>query len=163
MAVFFDVLLVAVTLFFVIKHTRLGLACSILSAGRFLVSLILASLLCYPVAAFFSEIGIQSALAGIVAYVTIFVAAMLLSKLLIKLLSKIKIPLVTRVDKLLGFVLGLLLGLVITSLASTFIYTVLEARASVLSDANAMSAYYDSYVFKFIYELEIFEFIRNLF
>lgn len=163
MAIFFDVLLVAILLFTVIKHTRLGLACSVLSAGRFFASLILASILCYPIAALFYEIGIPTAISGIVAFIAVFFVFMLFSKLLIKLLSKIKIPVVTKVDKLLGLLLGVILGLIFTSLLSTFIYTVLEARAMISSDADAMSAYYDSYVFKFIYELEIFEFIRNLF
>ena len=163
MAIFFDVVLVAILLFAVIRHASLGLTCSILSAGRFFASLILASILCYPVAAIFYGIGIPSAVSGIIAYIAVFIAAMLLSKLFIKLLSKIKIPIITRVDKILGFVLGLVLGLVVTSLLSTLIYTVLEARAVISSEADAMSAYYDSYVFKFIYELKIFEFIRNLF
>ena len=163
MAIFFDVLLVAILLFTVIRHARLGLTCSVLSAGRFFASIILASILCYPVAALFYSIGVPSAISGIIAYIAVFIAAMLLSKLMINLLSKIKIPLVTRVDKILGFLLGLCLGLIITSLLSTLIYTVLEARAVISSEADAMSAYYDSYVFKFIYELKIFEFIRNLF
>ena len=162
MAVFIDVLLVFILLFTVIKHARLGLACSVLSACRFFLSLILAALLYYPIATLMCGIGVPLALSGIIAFLTVFIAAMIVSRLLIKALSKLKIPVVTKVDKFLGLLLGVILGFVFTSLLSTSIYTVLELL-SVSPESNAMSAYYDSYVFKFIYELELFEFIRNLF
>jgi len=163
MAIFFDILLVAIFLFTVIRHSKLGLTCSILIAGRFFASIIVAGILCYPVAALLHLVGIPAALSGIIAYVALFIGAMFLSKILINLLSKIKIPLVTKVDKILGLVLGVLLGLVFTSLLSTFIYTVLEVYDMLISGTEAMSAYNASYVFKFIYELKLFEFIRNLF
>ncbi len=162
MAVFFDLLLIAIFLLTVIKHTRLGLACSILSACRLFASLILAAILYYPIATLFNGVGIPAALSGILAFLAVFIAFMLLSKLVIKLINKIKIPVVTRVDRLLGFFLGLLLGFIFTSFISTSIYTLLELL-SVSAESDAMSAYYDSYVFRFIYELKIFEFIRNLF
>ncbi len=162
MAVFIDVLLVVILLLTVIKHARLGLACSVLSAFRFFASLILAAILYSPIASLMYGIGVPLALSGIMAFLAVFIAAMILSRLLIKALSKIKIPVVTKVDKFLGLVLGVILGFVFTSLLSTSIYTVLELL-SVTPESNAMSAYYDSCVFKFIYELELFEFIRNLF
>ena len=161
MAIFIDVLLVAIFLLTLIRHTRLGLACSILSACRFFASLILAALLYYPVASLLHGAGAPEALSGILGFIAVFAAMMILSKLLIKLLNKIKIPVVTRVDRFLGFLLGLLLGFIFMSLVSTSIYTLLELL-SVSAEGQAMTAYYDSYVFKFVYELEMFEFIRNL-
>ena len=163
MSIFFDVLLVALLLLTVIKHSRLGLACSILNAGRILLSLIVAALFSYPFAAIMYGIGVPSALSGIVAFLVVFFAVLFISKLLVRLLSKIKIPLVTKVDKFLGFILGLLLGVLYVSLLSTSIYTVLEIIDSASADADIMCVYNDSYVFRFIYELKIFEFIRNLF
>lgn len=163
MAIFFDVLLVALLLFTIIRHAVLGLTCSILMAGRFFASLILAGVLCYPVAALLHFLGIPSALSGILAFIAIFICAMLLSKMLISLLSKIKIPLVTKIDKTLGLVLGIVLGLILTSLLATVIYTVLEVSAVVGGQPDAMAPFNNSYVFRFIYNLRIFEFIRNFF
>lgn len=163
MSIFFDVLLLALLLFTVIRHAKLGLACSILNAGRIFLSLIAAAVLSYPFATIMYGIGVPAALSGIVAFLVVFLSVLLLSKLMIKLLSKIKIPIVTRVDKFLGLILGILLGLIYVSILSTSVYTVLEIIASAQADGDIMSVYNDSYVFKFIYELKIFEFIRNLF
>ena len=162
MAIFIDILLIAVFLYCIIKHTRLGLACSVLSATRLVGSLLVASLIYYPIARLLHAIGISEAISGTVAFVAVFIASMLLSRLLIRLISKIKIPVVTKVDKFLGLLLGIVLGFVFTSLISTVIYTLLDLF-SVMSDSSNINAYNDSYLFEFIYELKIFEFIRNLF
>ncbi len=163
MAILVDIILVALFVLTLFKHTRLGLVCSILSAGRFIFSLILALVLCYPVGALANAAGVPSALSGIAAFIVVFILAMLLSKLLVSLLSKIKIPLVTAVDKLLGFVLGVILGAILVSLTATTVYTVIELVASLSTESEALGIYNDSYVFKFIYDLKLFEFIRNLF
>ncbi len=163
MAVFFDILLIAVLALTVIKHCRLGLACSVLNAMRFVFAILVAVLLCYPVAAIVRSLGVSEALSGIIAFVIIFVVTLILSKLLIKLLSKIKIPLITKLDKFLGFVLGLVLGAVFVSLAATTLYTVIEFISLIGDGGDIMQIYEDSYVFKFIYDLKLFDFIRNLF
>ena len=93
----------------------------------------------------------------------IFIGAMILSKILITWLSKIQIPLITKVDKTLGLVLGIVLGLIATSLLATVIYTVLEVSAVVSAQPEVMASFNSSYVFRFIYNLRIFEFIRNFF
>ncbi len=163
MSVIFDVILLAILVLTVIRHTRLGLACSVLSAGKFIFSMIVALLLSYPVAALVLSFGVPEALSGIVAFVIVFALTFILSGFLIRLLSKIKIPIITKVDKILGFLLGLILGAVIVSIASTAIYTVIELISLVNANSDVMSIYENSYVFKFIYELNLFEFLRNLF
>ena len=162
MAIFIDILLITVFLFCIIKHARLGLACSVLLATRLVGSLMVAGLIYYPIARLLHAIGLAEAVSGTVAFISVFIASMMLSKLLIELISKIRIPIVTKVDKFLGLLLGILLGFIVTSLISTVIYTFIDL-SSRTSDGSAVSAYYDSYIFKFIYELKIFEFIRNLF
>lgn len=162
MAIFIDILLIALFLYCIIKHARLGLACSALMATRLVGSLLLSGLAYYPVACLLHAAGISEAMSGTVAFITVFIASMVLSKLLVRLISKIKIPIVTRIDKFLGLLLGILLGLIFTSLVSTVIYTVLDLL-STLRGGSDLSAYNDSYIFKFIYGLKIFEFIRNLF
>lgn len=163
MAIVFDIILLAIFVITVIRHFSLGLACSVLDAGRLLASFLVAVLLCYPIGAIFYSLGVPSAFSGIIAFIIIFVAALILSKLLIKLLSKIKIPIITKVDKILGLLLGVVLGAIFVSFASTAIYTVIELISSVNADSEIMAVYEDSYVFKFIYDLKLFDFIRNLF
>lgn len=162
MAIFIDILLASVFVLCIIRHARLGLACSVLSATRLVGSLLAASLIYYPVARLLHAIGVAEALSGTVAFIAVFIVSMIFSKLLIRVISNIKIPIVTRVDKFLGFLLGIVLGFVFTSLISTVIYTLLDLF-SALTDSSNINAYNDSYLFEFIYELKIFEFIRNLF
>ncbi len=163
MAIIIDIILAGLFLLTVIRHARLGLVCSVLSAGRFIFSVVAALVLCYPVGALANAAGVPDALSGIAAFVVVFIFAMLLSKLLVNLLSKVRIPLITKVDKLLGFLLGVILGAVIISISATTVYTVIELIAKVNSESDAMSIYTDSYVFKFVYDLKLFEFVRNLF
>lgn len=99
---------------------------------------------------------------AIIAYVVIFIVAFIILSILIKGLSKIKIPVVTRVDKILGVVLGLVLGVLSVAFISTATYSMLELICAVKGNGEIMKIYSDSHVFKFIYDLRIFEFIRKL-
>ena len=170
MAVIVDVVLIALFLFCAIRHWRLGLACSVLSAGKFIFSLLCASLLARPVAVLigyafdaFSQDGFGSGvLAGIVGFAVSFFVVFFLSGLVIRMLSKIKIPIITKIDKLLGLCLGLIIGALSVSLLSTAIYSVAEIVTFIDGTSDAMSIYNDSYVFRFIYDLKLFDFIRNL-
>ncbi len=158
-----DILFVAIFLFILIKHARLGLACSVLSAGRFFISVIAALLLCYPIASLMYGLGVPEAFSGIIAFVAVFIAVMIISKLIIKMLSKIKIPIITKLDKFLGAILGAVLGIIWMSVLSTVLYTVIEAVATAYDGSEIMNIYEKSHIFKFAYDLEIFEFIRNFF
>ncbi len=170
MAIIVDVILVALFLFSVIRHWRLGLACSVLSAGKFLFSILCASLLARPVAmllgyafeAFSADSAAMGILAGIIGFAVSFFAVFFLSGLIIRMLSKIKIPIITKIDKLLGLCLGLIIGALSISLLSVAIYAVAEIVTFFDGGSGAMSVYHDSYVFKFVYDLKLFDFIRNL-
>ena len=99
---------------------------------------------------------------AIIAYALVFAVAFLVLSLVVMCLKKIKIPLLTGVDKLLGLVLGLVLGVLSCSMIATLVYSGVQFLAAMNDNAEIMSLYYDSYVFRFIYELKIFEFIRTL-
>ncbi len=163
MTLVIDILLIILFLFSMFKYGRLGLACSILNAGRFFISILAGLLLCYPVGSVMYELGVSESLSGITAFLVVFIAVFILSKILIKMLSKIKIPLVTTVDKLLGTLLGAILGIIWVSLLSTALYTVLEVISAISQNTEVMNLYENSHIFRHIYDLEIFEFIRNLF
>ena len=163
MAVTFDIILAAIFLWFVIRYWMFGFVRSILRAGRFLVSLVLAAILCRPCALLISSFSDEGgALIPIWGFVFAFIAVYLASSILIKLIGKVKIPIVSGLNKLIGLLLGLIVGILITSALGTVIYTVLEVIVIINPESVAMDAYYDSYFFRFVYDLRVFEFIRNI-
>jgi uncharacterized membrane protein required for colicin V production len=105
---------------------------------------------------------LANTISAIIAYVAVFVVVFLILMLVFFLLEKIKLPLFTGIDKLLGLALGIVLGLLSASLISTAVYSLLEFLAAMNPDSEILNLYNESYVFKFIYNLKIFEFIRNL-
>ena len=105
---------------------------------------------------------ISRTLSAIIAYVLIFVVAYIVLSIVIKGFSKIKIPIITKIDKLLGITLGLALGVLGVAFISTAIYSILEFISAIKNSEEIMKIYSDSHVFKFIYDLRIFEFIRKL-
>ena len=170
MSVFLDILLVAILVFCIIRHFKLGLACSVLTFGKFILALVLASIFRKPVAELvlkaFSDsklpAGIVNMFSGIIAFALIFAVVIIASTIIIYMISKIEIPVITGFDKFLGLALGVILGVVSVSIISTVVYSVLELITSIDASSECMNVYNDSYVFKFVYDLKIFEFIRKL-
>ena len=166
MSIFIDIILAAVICYSLIRHLRLGLVCSILNFAKFLLSFVAALLLGGYVGGFIAshfENVAGMKFFGVGCYVAVFIGAYILQTLLIKRLSKLEIPVVTAVDKLLGALLGLILGFLSASMMSVIIFTVLDIASFISGNEGVMSVYADSYVFKFIYDFKIFDFLRSLF
>lgn len=231
---FIDFVIVAVLLFSVIKHFRLGLMHTVYSIGKFIASVLAAVILGKPIACFLADGIIGNAVTGsvygklneyvggseglsdffanlpegfvgfcglfgvdieslrvqyataegseavlrdmaetiaspiaemfsaIVAYLAVFLIAFVVLSIVVMGLKKIKIPILTGIDKTLGLILGLVLGLFSASLIATAVYSGLQFLSAMNGNGNIMNVYSDSYVFKFVYDLRIFEFIRNL-
>ena len=106
--------------------------------------------------------SLNETVSSILGYVAVFIVAFAVISVVISCLKKIKIPVLTSFDKWLGLGLGIVLGLFAASLLSTVFYTALEVAAALTGDGRIMDFYNDSFVFKIIYELKIFEFVRNL-
>lgn len=170
MAVFFDILLVAIIVFSCIRHYILGFAKAVLNLAKFFVSILLASALGALVAAMLQESAflgslptpIRGTIFGSLGYALAFVLSYVVLTVIINVVCRIKIPILHKINELMGLVLGLVLGIVSTAILSTVFYSCLELVSAIKGDAAVMSAYYDSYVFKFIYDLKVFEFIREL-
>ncbi len=170
MAVIIDVIFVVIFVFSVIRHYSLGLTCSILGAGKLLFSLLVAAILRRPLASLLMIAFDGSALSGrgaevmsgVIAFITVFLTVFILSGFIIRMLSRIRIPLITRIDKLLGLVLGAVIGILSVSALATVLYSVIEIITFIDAESTALAIYYDSYVFRSVYELRIFEFIRNM-
>ena len=165
MSIFVDLLLLVVICFCLIKHLRLGLVCSILSLLKFVIAFVFALFLGGYVgrliSSFFPSV-VGGKLTVILCYVLTFVAAYVLFSIIIKGLSKLDIPVLTKVDKFLGALLGLVFGLLSSSMISVILYMILEVYSAISGDQAAMLIYNDSYIFKFLYDLEIFGIIGNI-
>ncbi len=105
---------------------------------------------------------ITETVSAILGYLLVFIVVFIALTIVIACLKKIKIPVLTSFDKWLGLGLGIVLGLFGASLLSTVFYTALEVASALTGDGNIMDFYNDSFIFKLIYNLKIFEFVRNL-
>ena len=146
MAVIADILLIALIVFNVIKNYNDGFICSCLRFGRLII-------------AFVAAVFIAS---DVLSFALIFFAVFALISLAMILLKKIKLPVITGFDKLLGLFLGIVLSLIYSSLIITVLVSVCEMMVTATGNAGYMSIYNDSYVLKFIYDLKVFDFIKNL-
>ena len=165
-----DLRLVALIALSAIRHYKLGFVCSVLTAGKFIVAIALAALFRAPVAelilkVFFADTentAVSGMLSGMISFVLIFATVMVIAGLIIRAISNIKIPIITDFDKWIGLALGVVIGIVTASLLSTAIYSVLEFTSAANGSPDVMNAYNNSFVFKLIYDMKVFEFIRNL-
>lgn len=105
---------------------------------------------------------IADTVSSIIACVLVFLVTYIILTVVIFSLKHIKIPIITSIDKYLGLALGAVLGFFAAALISTAVYSVSEFIAAMNSDSQIMDVYNNSLIFKFIYDLRIFEFIRKL-
>lgn len=169
MSVVIDLAIIAVIALCAVRHYKLGLFCSVLNVGKFFAAAILAGILRIPLSLLAlrliygeAEAGaVQTAFAGMIAYVAVFALVLVISGYIIKKLSRIEIPIITRFDKLLGLALGILIGSALCSLLATALFTVMEFISKVSGNSEILNVYYDSCVFRFLKDISLFEFIRE--
>ena len=99
---------------------------------------------------------------AILGYALVFLVVFIALSIVCGLLKFIHIPVLSTIDKWLGLALGVVIELFSVSLLSTVVYTALEVAAALTGDVGIMDFYNNSFVFKFIYNLRFFEFVRNL-
>ena len=105
---------------------------------------------------------LSGAVSAIFAYSAVFLVALLVLSILCVSLKNIKIPIISTVDKVLGLCLGLVLGLLSAAMVATVGHSILEFVSALSGNYDVMNCYYNSYVFKFVNEIRIFNFIRSL-
>lgn len=179
---FIDFVLLAVLLTYTFRHFKFGLMHTVFSIAKFLVSLVLAVIFggyvgvllkdgCIGRAvaeSIYAKLGdlisaaVFNTVCSVLGYVIVFVASYLVLSITVSGLQKIKIPILSGVDKTFGLLLGIVLGLFNASLIATAVYCALEYYAAINSDPVVMSIYTDSCVFRFVYNLNFFDFVRNM-
>ena len=179
---FVDFILLAVLLTYSFRHFHYGLMHTVFSVAKFLVSLVLAVIFGGYVGlslkdgyigrelaeSVYAKLGdlisatVVDTVCSVIGYVVVFLLSYLVLSIAVSGLQKIKIPILSGVDKTFGLLLGIVLGIFNASLVATAIYCALEYYAAINSDPTVMCIYTDSCVFRFIYNLKFFDFIRNL-
>ena len=155
MRVAVDVFFLSILILFPIIYYKKGLFGSILGFGRFALSLMVSIVFGRILKAAGSSNTFGGAIAAfLLAYVALTV--------LIFAMKHIDVPLITKFDKLLGLVLGFGIGLLCVCLMSTVLHWILEVLSNAQNDPTIMDVYNSSRVFKFIYDLGMLEYIRNL-
>lgn len=98
---------------------------------------------------------ISFVISTIIGYVLLFIVCFLVLTLVIWLLGKIvKLPVIKTCDKILGLILGVILGFFAVCLLATLVYGILYATGD-------LTIYEKSFVLKFFYNLNVFQFILN--
>ena len=166
-----DIILVIVLAYCVIRYSKEGLLISVLGIGKPLASLLIALTLGKPISfVVFGALIERSStnvlllriIASILSYTLIFVISFASISIIISIISNIKIPVISKIDRSLGAVFGLLIGLAFASVISTCVFSAISTYEALISGSEIMNIYNDSTVFKIVYNLKFFDFIKEL-
>ena len=171
MNVLVDIILVFAFAYFVFKYSKLGLIISVLRFGKpiaaLLIALSIGSIFANIIFGILSlQIGVETRLVMIISpflgHVSVFVISLILITMLVNIISSVKIPIISKIDKVLGAILGVFIGFVVISALSTGVFSFLNLMHNFVGDSAVMQIYHDSFVFKNVYNLRFFEFIKEL-
>lgn len=158
MNVLFDIVLVALFGFMVLRGLIRGFLKTVLSFGRLMITVILTVLLGGRFSGwigntFFPDHAMSSVLAAVIGYVLLFIIIYIALTVVIHLVGIItKLPLLRTGDRILGLLVGAVSGLLAVALVSSVLYLILYLSGD-------LSAYENSTVFKFVKDMNVFGFI----
>ena len=171
MNVLIDIILVFAFAYCVLRYSKVGLLTSVLRFSKPTLALLLsvslggiASDLIYGFLAVESggKTYLLAIMSSILGHISVFAISFILISMIIDLISSVKIPIISKIDRVLGAFLGIFVGFVIASAISTGAFSVLSALHNTVGDSVLMNVYHDSFVFKNVYNLRFFEFIKEL-
>lgn len=152
-SVIIDIILIAILLWKVIRGFVKGLTGILLGLASLVISFI-AAIIFGP--------AISDGSAGIIMYVVVFVVSYIVCSIITHLLCKVKIPIAHAVNKLLGTILGFAVGAIMVSLIAIMLYGILFVLDKFTGDSVYMDIYNNSHIFKFIYDFNIFGFVKDM-
>lgn len=153
MSIFVDIALIAIIIWKTVRGYMKGLTGIVLGFASLIISFI-SALLLGP--------AIADGSAGIIMYVVVFAVTYIICTVVTHLLTKIKIPVAHTIDKILGTVLGLVVGVIMVAIVAVMIYGILFVLDMATGNEMFMDIYNNSTVFKFIYEFNIFGFVKDM-
>ena len=143
-----DLLIIVTVILISVRFYRTGILRTVIGVGKFIIAALLAAHLGETVA-------LSAQVSVFVAYAAIFLVSLVLFSLIPFVFDRIKVPIFSRVDRAIGLILGIFTGVFVASLISSAIYSSLELVSSFGIAEDAMRAYGDSTVFKFMHRLDI--------
>ncbi len=171
MNVLIDIILVILLAYFIIRFSKSGFLISLLGLGKPLASIMIAFTLCQPMSEvvfgiLVKQISINALILRIISsvfsYAFIFVISFLLISIIINIVSKIKIPVISKIDRSLGALFGFLIGFAFASMISNCTFSVISTYEALIGESEIMNIYNDSLIFKIVYNLKFFDFIKEL-
>ncbi len=158
MNVLFDLVLVALFGFMVLRGFLKGFLKTVLGFGRLILTVILTVMLGGMFSrwigrTFIPDHAMSPVISAIIGYVLLFIITYVALTVVIHLVGIItKLPLIRTGDKLLGLAVGAVSGLVTVTLVASVLYLILYLTGD-------MSAYEDSVIFKWVRDINVFGFI----
>ena len=165
-----DAVLVIIFLYFTFKFYKIGILGAFFGTMRMCISLAASYLLGGSVSRLILT-GITKSreyskaelvLSLITAYILVFAIVFLLMTVVISSTRRAEPRFIYKIDRFLGALLGIMLGLCATSVISSLLYSGIEVAYTILLIDPIKSIYNDSVVFKTVFELSIFDYVRNL-
>lgn len=165
-----DALLVVIFLYLTVKFYKIGIIGAFFGAARLCLSLTASYLLGGSISSLILSSGyktreysaLESALSLIAAYILVFAIVFLLMTVLERATRRAEPRFIYKIDRFFGALLGITLGLCAVSLISSILYSGIEMAYAVSHLDGVMSVYNDSIIFKTVFELSIFDYVRNL-
>ena len=165
-----DAALAVILIGFTVFFYRKGILGAFLGSFRLIFSVSAAFLLGKTVSEIFvyniiSDLiggGVGSLISIVISSALVFSVAFLLSTAVIISVRRLEGKTVNRIDGFLGAVFGLTLGLCLTSLIASFLYSGISLAYTISENPEIMKPYENSSLFKFLFELSVFDYVRNL-
>ena len=165
-----DAVLVIIFLYLTVKFYKIGILGAFFGTARLCLSLAASYLLGGTVSTLILS-GIsqsreytvaESAISLIASYILVFAVVFLLMTVVTTATRRAEPRFIYKIDRFLGALLGIMLGLCATSVISSLLYSGIEVAYDLCRIDAIMSIYNDSVVFKTVFELSIFDYVRNL-
>lgn len=165
-----DALLLVIFLYLTVKFYKIGILGAFFGTARLCLSLAASYLLGGSVSRLilaFAYKGreytmMESSLSLIASYIFVFAVVFLLMTVLTWATRRAEPRFIYKIDRFLGALLGIALGLCATSLISSVVYSGIEVAYNISRIDAIMSIYNDSVIFKTVFELSIFDYVKNL-
>lgn len=165
-----DATLVVIFLYLTVKFYKIGILGAFFGTARLGLSLAASYLLGGSVSRLILS-GIsrnreytaaESVLSLIASYILVFALVFLLLTVVISSTRRAEPRFIYKIDRFLGALLGIALGFCATSVISSLLYSGIEVAYNLCRIDAIMSIYNDSVIFKTVFELSIFDYVRNL-
>ena len=165
-----DTGLIVILIYFAVRFYKCGILGTLLGVCRFFFSLVSVVFLSGYVSKHLISVVLsrfdlgwgENILSLIISGALVFGVTLLISTVVVRAVRKAEGQIVLRIDRFFGALFGIAVGLCVSSLICTALHSVIEVAYSVSGNEEILSVYNDSFVFKLIFDLSVFDHVKNL-